>query len=482
MTHAKVEPLDFLAHWWLPEQPSRRVPGRFTWDPDEGGHLQLMGELREPEILDNHLPNGKVQKYRAHPQDLDRRYSVIHGSRRTASGGEEAYTLLHSLSLNTGGIHGPEEIPEGIAAGAVLHGAWYTDPAEIEADRAIFRLRHLSTWVATGGLETKFPRLEGDAEGPYAVIKGHRRAPFATNHDGAKLELRQVLEHTGDHYHTSGLQQSWRLVISIDPMGELERFTDIATDIRALVTIAAGKAADIEGAVLQHPALHKYRLDGTPSALRDDITYLSRWAHRSGESGSVERHELYFNLEQFGGPGGVQRWLETARTYRTELRRVMATRYTDSMYLEDRIMNICASLERFDKERRPDAPQVLHGARLGEPWFIDRVLECITFAGEEFSHLIVERAEVWAVKLRDARNQLAHHDDPFRTTGRVGEHVLAEQAYWLFVMCMLRACAAPESTFGSIMKHRQITWLREQALERVGTATEAYAQAPKGAG
>ncbi len=283
------------------------------------------------------------------------------------------------------------------------------------------------------------------------------------------MELRQELEATGDQEHTSGVQQTWRLVIRIEPMGELERFTDIATDMRALVTIASGKTADIEGAVLQHPELHRYRLDGTPiPAFRDDITYRSRWAHRGNDRTTISRHELYFSLEQFGGPDGIQRWLQCAQTYRTELRRVMATRYTETMYLEDRIMNTCAALERFDKTRRPNAPKVLHGKRAEDPWFVDRIAECVSFAGPEFQRLIVEDPESWAESVRDARNQLAHHDDPFRATGHVGEYLLAEQMYWLFVLCLLRECSAPDSTYEGIERHRQISWLRSQAEGRTG--------------
>lgn len=472
MNDPTADLLDFLAHWWLPEHPERRVPGRFTWDPDNGGDLQLMGELREPEILSNQRPDGSSQKYRRKANKLDRRYPVIHGSRITQSGHEEAYTLLHSLSLNSIGFHGLSEMPEHITAGAVLHGAWYTDPTEIEADRAIFDLRHLSTWVDTAGLEIKFPGLEGDGDGPFAVVKGHHRPIYSTAHEGATVQLHQDLKPTGDHDHTIGLEQTWRLVISIEPMGELERFTDIATDIRALVTIAAGKTADIEKAVLQHPKLHKHKLDGTPvPTFRDDITYLSRWAHRGNDATAVRRHEVYFSLEQFGGSDGIQRWLQTAQTYRTELRRVMATRYTDTMYLEDRIMNTCAALERFDKERRgASAPKVRHGNKLVDPWFIDRVEECIDYAGDEFKQLIAEAPETWAESVRKARNQLAHHDDPFRTTGQVGEYVLAEQTYWLFVLCMLRACRAPSSAFESIGDHPEVRWLRSEAEERLASA------------
>lgn len=467
MNDPTSEYLDLLAYWWLPERSDRRVPGRLTWDPDNGGDLELIGELREPQILDNHLPSGEIQKYRAGTNETDRSYSIIHGSRITKSGFEEAYTLLRSFSLNGPGPFGLAEYPEHITCGAVLHGAWYTDPADIEADRAIFSIRHLSTWVDNSGLETKWPALEGDTDGPHTVIKGRRLPAFSTTHDGAEVRLQQTLEHTGDHKRASGIQQDWQLVLACRPTGELESFADIATDIRALVTIASGRAADIEKAVLQHPQLHQHRLDGTPApAFRDDITYLNRWAHRGKDSSALGTHELYFTLGQFGGPDGIQRWLQTAQAYRTELRRVMATRYTDSMYLEDRIMNTCAALERFDKvRRRKSAPKVLHDNKLVDPWFVDRIKECVEYAGPEFKQVIVEDPRSWAERVRNARNQLAHHDDPFRATGQVGEHILAEQIYWLFVLCMLRACRAPQATFEGIRNHLQVQWLTDQAKD-----------------
>lgn len=459
--------LDVLAYWWLPDQPGRRVPGRLTWDSDLGGDLKLMGELRKPVILENHLADGSVQRYRSRPNTLERHYPVILGSHITSAGREEAYTLLNSLSLNSVGFHGLQEFPEHISSGALLHGAWYTKPSEVEADRAIFELSRLSRWVNLSGLETEYRQLDGGRDDPFVVITGSDLPAFTITHQNAIVELRQVLLHTGDHELATGVEQSWRLVIKIEPMGELDLFTDIAIDIRALVTIGTGKTADITRAVLQHPQLHQHRLDGAPvPALRDDIIYMNRWAHRGSDDSSISKYDLYFDLEQFGGPDGVGRWLKAASTYRTELRRVMATRYTDAMYLEDRIMNTSAALERFDKVRRPDAPKVFRDGKWRDPAFVDRIIACVAYAGPTFADLIVEGAPAWAKRVKGVRNQLAHHGDPFRITGEVAEHVLAEQVYWLFVMCMLRECDAPDAAFESIARHRQIRWLSGQVEER----------------
>lgn len=46
---------------------------------------------------------------------------------------------------------------------------------------------------------------------------------------------------------------------------------------------------------------------------------------------------MYFTLDELGGIDAVRRWLVAAQDYRTELARVMATRYSGSMFLEDRI-------------------------------------------------------------------------------------------------------------------------------------------------
>lgn len=476
MSGRGTDGLDLLGYWWLPADqdgavPGRRIPGRFVWDPDEGGELQLLGELREPKILENHLQGGGIQRYRARSSEIDRRYSVIHGSRLTAGGQEEAYTLLHSLSLSAVGFHGIDELPEHVTVGAVLRGAWYSDPNEIEADRAIFDLQHLATWVDQNSIKTAFFPLNDGPHGAHLTIEAHHRPSVVTSYAGADLMLRQGLPHTGSD-HASGVAQHWQLVVDIKPMGELDRYTDIATDIRALVTIAAGKTADITAATLQHPELHKHRMDGTPApAFRDDITYWSRWAHRGNDSTVLRSHDLYFNLEQFGGPDAIQRWLGAAQTYRTELRRVMATRYTDAMYLEDRIMNTCAALERFDKVRRPGITKLGTNNKQVDVSFADRISACIAYAGIEFEGLIAERPPQWTTRVRVARNQLAHHDDPFRTTGQVGEHVLAEQLFWLFTMCMLRACDASDAAFESIASHPQIRWLHTQATERQAVGT-----------
>lgn len=245
----------------------------------------------------------------------------------------------------------------------------------------------------------------------------------------------------------------------MEPMGRLDEFIDTATDIRALVTIAVGKSADIEKAVLLTLS-YTLSLQGSQSgSCAIDITCYCRWSHRSEGSVAVRTHEMYFSLEDFGGAETIGRWLTTAIDYRTELQRVMATRYKNTMYLEDRVMNVCAPLESFDIARRYRPKNTVD--------FIDCIKASIDYAGLPFRDLIVERPADWARKVTTARKHLAHHGKQFRADGTVGERLLAEQLYWLFVHCILRVAQAPATAFDRISRHAETLWLIDQSRERL---------------
>jgi hypothetical protein len=92
--------LDVLGYWWLPEHSDHKVPGRLTWDAEEGGRLELLGELHPLELHMNLLADGEIQPYRIPRTKLENQFPVIHGERR-----EQRYTLLNSFSLNGVGLH-----------------------------------------------------------------------------------------------------------------------------------------------------------------------------------------------------------------------------------------------------------------------------------------------------------------------------------------------------------------------------------------
>ncbi len=143
---------------------------------------------------------------------------------------------------------------------------------------------------------------------------------------------------TGDRVHDQGIAQRWSLNLESPLILPMDRLVDMARGVQDLVTIAVGKNAFFEQVTLQHPNVLGQSLAGTLMGdPRDDLEFHARWTPRSERCEPDVSHHMYFTLDELGGIDAVRRWLVAAQDYRTELARVMATRYSGSMFLEDRI-------------------------------------------------------------------------------------------------------------------------------------------------
>ncbi len=450
-----TETLDLQGRWWLPGHDDHRVFGTLRWDPDSGGTLHVEGELRPVVWKDNVLADGSIQKYRDDRGDQQRNYPVVLGQ-----ADNRAYTLLDCFRLSLR-EHGGDEATERVHVNRVLDGAWFDDRDGLRVDRVVVDLRHLTGWVGHSGLSAAHPRMNGDDADVFTVATAKTLPSFQTAHAGGSVLLAQSLSETGDHIHDLGVRQRWSLRVHQPEPEPLDLFMATVSDFQDLLTLAVGKPASFESIRLQHPSLPKRSLDGKPIGnWREDIAYHAQWSTRSEQCEPVDKHSMYFTFDDLGGIDGVARWLAVAADYRTELGRVMATRYSDAMYLEDRIMNISAALDSFDKHRRGTGKWVE---------YIRRIRQCIDLAGQPFADLIGgQDAEKWADSVTATRDDLAHHRERFRVDGSVGEHLLAEQLFWLFALSLLRLAKAPEAVFESIGRHRQVRWLTEQARANGG--------------
>lgn len=444
--------LDIQGRWWLPEHEDHKVFGTFRWDPATGGTLQVQGEMRPIVIKDNVLADGSVQKYRDHPSRAEKQYPVIWGQVE-----RQAYTLLDCFQLNVRELDLDDSI-ERVHVNRLLEGAWFDYPSELDGDRVVIDLRHLTGWVNQSGLSTDHPRHDDGDDDRFSVVTARTLPTLKVQQGDTSVRFFQSLSEQGDHIHDLGIAQRWSLSLVVDEPRPLAEFMDTASDIQDLVSIAVGQTANFDKVCLQHPALLKMSLAGTPLGnWREDITYFAQWSNRTEPSDPVKRHDMYFTLDDLGGITSVGRWLAVAEKYRTELSRVMATRYNATMFLEDRIMNVSAALDSLDKVRRETGKVKVD--------YVDRITECIALAGEPFTTLIAQDAREWAKSVKETRHDLAHHRERFRINGSVGEHLQSQQLFWLFTMCMLRLADAPPAVFDRISNHPQVRWLIEQAHE-----------------
>lgn len=373
-----TEPRTLQGRWWLPEHEDHQVFGTLAWDASDGGTLHLQDELRPVVWLDNVLADGSVQRYRADQGETQRTYPLIFGRVE-----HRAYTLLDSFRVSVREYDMDERV-ERVHVNRFLKGAWFDDPDELRIDRVILDLRHLTGWVGHTGLDVEWSGAAGIEAGRFAVVTAKTLPAFETEHDGVSVRLTQGLSGAGDHVHDLGVTQWWSLRLEQSNAEPLDSFLDIASDFQDLVSTAVGHSAQFEKVVLHHPELPALSLAGTPFGdARHDVTYYAQWSNRSAPRERVKAHDMYFTFDDLGGIDGIGRWLAVAADYRTELGRVMATRYREGMALEDRIMNVSAALDSFDKHRRGD----------DDAYYVERIRQCIELAGRSSSRTISIRRQ-----------------------------------------------------------------------------------------
>lgn len=449
------DPIDVQGVWWLPETPDHKVPGWLRYDERSGGELRLSGSLRLPEWFENQREGKVVQRFIQEPDADQRIYPRIHGQ-----SGHQIFHLENSFQISIARyLCREDDSAEKIHVNWLLTGAWFDGEGPLEFDRAVVQFQHLTDWVDHSGLKTDY--FNDDSDAPFAQASATVLEPFrARVSDDCDILLRQALSAGGDGRNDVTLKQQWGLVISASDTRSLDFFTGHVSDFQDLLTIATGNVANIETFHFAHNDVPLTALNGKPIGdAKEKLAYYSRWSNRDEHDERLSPYAMYFTFDDLGGVEGVQRWMQFAGSYRSELSRVMATRYNDQMFLEDRVTNCVAALESFDRTRRGDRHQGTH--------LVERLRECVAFAGSPFTDLLGgESVKDWTKRAKDHRHTLDHHLDAFRNDTGIIERELGDQLFWLATLCFLREAGAPDAVFEKIGKRSKFRWVGDRAKAR----------------
>lgn len=449
------DPIDVQGVWWLPETPDHKVPGWLRYDMATGGELRLSGSLRPLEWLESRRDDVVVQRVIAEPPRDLRTYPRIHGqSGRRLFHLEDSFqtSIEHYLCRE-------DDSAEKIHVNWLLTGAWFDGEDQVEFEKSVVRFQHLTDWVEHSGLETDYVNQDPDA--PFVTARAKPLPPFrAPITEDCNLVLWQKLSTAGDGRNDVVLTQDWVLTISATETRPLDYFTDRVSDFQDLLSIATGKIANIETFHFTHDDVPLLSLGGTPMGnAKEKLAYYSRWSNRDEHDDRLSPYSMLFTFEDLGGVAGVQRWMEFADSYRSELSRVMATRYNDQMFLEDRVTNCVAALESFDRTLRGDRHQGTH--------LVERLRRCVALAAAPFPDLLGgESVDDWTARAKDHRHTLDHHLDAFRNDTGIVERELGDQLFWLATLCFLRESQAPARLFEKIGKHTNFRWVADRARAR----------------
>lgn len=448
------EPIDVQGVWWLPETPDHKVPGWFSYDLEEGGTLRLAGSLRPLNWIENVLTEGATQRFVAHRPDADKVYPRIHGQ-----SGTNLFHLEDAFQLALEhGLCREDDAAEKVHVNWLITGALFDGDELPKVDRAVVDLQHLTSWLDNDALTLQWHDMP---DGVFAIAQAdHEPTVTADIGNGLELSLSQALSTAGDQRHDVNLTQRILLeVVAIAPR-PMDEFTDRVSDFQDLLTIAAGKIANIEKFHFTHSDVPKLSLEGTPLGnWKEELGYYTRWAKRDSDRERVSPYAMVFTYAQFGGVEGVGKWMLVADRYRSELRRIMATRYNPTMFVEDRVANCVAALESFDRTRRNSKDR--------DTDLVERLRNCVSYADSPFPDLLGgESIAAWTERAKNHRHALGHHLDRFRAGTYLVEREFGDQLLWLAELCLLREADAPPVVFERISSDRHFQWVAQRAMAR----------------
>lgn len=424
--------LDVRGQWWLPGAEQSAVHGRLVFSQEEGGELDLAGQLADPSEA------GKGSGI----------YPLIHGL--TDDGPHtliDCYRLRASLSLAQ-----PPRY-ETIRVNQIVRDAFYGPEDMVGGTAVAVGLARLAAWIGDTGFEEEWNHAASaaqSADSPVFRLVSFRLPELsARTADSRVVRLQHLLGIEGDGVSTRTLTQAFQLRVDAphdSARVAVEILLDWASDLQDLVSVATGHTASFEFVHFFDPTGAGGAVDSGSGEV--PLDFHAQWFAREDDGATRRRQlDLLFSFEQFGGIKGVARWLDVAARHRGALGRVMASRYMRSMFVSDRLLNCTAALESFDRDTIGYANSSLR----------TRLLRCAELAGAPFEALVGD-VERWAVSVVVERDEVAHHFG--RHVRKTGSTLyLSLSLYFLFVLCMLRESGASEQVVEAVPAHSEFRWL-----------------------
>lgn len=433
---------EIRGHWWLPDTPEHRVAGTLTFNADGGGQLGLLGLLADPYV---ERPGDKPGIRLLAVQS--RTYPRVLGESLDGELVELGGTFATSVNRNwLGDTAGSETLH----VNHLLRGIHFDDVEQPVADGVYADLLHLPYWTGRTGLHTRHhdgPHAPGD--GIFDVLGARTETPRFRPRAGVTGQVQQQLTTTGDGIVDRGLHQTQIVAFTGRTLRPVQEWIDLVTSFQHLVSIGMNRTAVLQSIAFTHPDLDRRPRSGRP--VRHRFSYHAQWTDRDGWTEPRRRNddEILFDLADLGGERAFRRWFDAAELHRLDLARVMHTRYSKTYRPADRLMARAAALEGFARRRHA-------GGR-----FAQRIDHCIALAGEPF-HIIAPNPIAWRDRLASERHDVAHNNDDLATASGFHSHLMAEAAYYLFVLCMLRAAEARTRVFDRAVTNRDVKWIGEQ--------------------
>lgn len=413
--------VDVTGEWFLPGASDHVATGTLSWNSTSGGELVIVGSLSPS------TPAVDPMKWQASDDELRiEQVAEIFGR----VGGREV-TLMNATQVGRTVSRPSGQLSERYQVMTFLEGSHLSNASSTSFVDLSISLKHLATWIGRTALAYSHSERGADGDSWQAITASDLPAIEFSTPTG-QASFWHVVEVPMRRYQAEGFEEDWRLAVRGNAPTPLDGLLDVASDLQDLVSLASNDCAEFGPAHLTHPEVRIRSMAGEDSEYLSTVQYFAPWSNKSKAERRMHQSELLFTFDDIGGESGLRDWCGTAARYRSQLGKLLGTRYNEHMYLEDRLLNACVALESFDKARRPETAD---DRRVS---YVSRVKACVELVGASCLKFLPDDTDEWGRVVKDRRHELAHRGRASRPDDDRGHWTLWQQVFWLVALCLLK--------------------------------------------
>ena len=407
--NASQAPLDAVGSFWPANRPDRRLAGRLTFDPHDGGRLKLVGSFH------------------------DQREVIAKAAARadgTVSGGLSELLGLDAPAIQVFGetTEGAVTLNDCLGALDSYHVHWVLSGAHVpESDQrfptADFSVPEFAAWSGKTGLGIS-PVFQEDSRQVKEIQIRYRPVPkAAVDLPQGQLVLHVPWRVQGDHRVETSVEQGCDLEICFAEPTSIGDVLQVHHALEALMSIAVAAPMRVGETRVTTTSRH---------SLQVHARRVGAGSH-SDRPSRIRRGEILFTYSQLGELNGVGRWLTMSKKFWPAIAALMARWDAPDLHPELRFFSMVTAAEAYERVR-------LNQQNVNLKRALKKLAEK---AGPPFQSTVGD-VNGWATRVVRTRTEHVVHrglrGDPH------GEllYWLTEALYVLVVLCLLRECGVPE--------------------------------------
>ncbi|WP_411722319.1 HEPN domain-containing protein [Mycetocola sp.] len=401
--------------WWLPDTPHDSSPGQLIVEDDGRCRLEIVGSLDLERAAAEQPPEWQSGV-------TSDRVAVIHGIARG-----KPITLLECFTSSSDGFSAASRSYQDIHVHEALVGAHITyDEAAFES--AIVEIENLTSWLAYPDLVHR--ARDGDDE-----RATYRRPPdLSCMVDGWTIMARGLTQpfnatHKRSRLSVEGEVSTYLLLTPPEPRPARD-FHSLIHELTDLITLAANEASgQIQLTLIHRVPTAMPQQDGTSIELSTRVESFGARIHTAGpDSPATADWRFLFTCRDRPMEDLVPEWLRIRRRAPEACNVYFGLRYTRPTYTEIRLLLMAITTEALHKAlvnqtalsdndieelRAPAGDGARAESMITEklrrtPTFRERAIELAAKPDARAVSRITPDVGEWAVRLKDARNNLAH--------------------------------------------------------------------------